>query len=392
MIQAAFLYLFNPDHDLALANRDPNYMAPVMPRRLAADLALLPVWYAPEGSFVLAPSAHQAAHLDWLRTLFPCLPALLTEPEVAGKAWTLRPWGWNPAVRKRFQLLGAAEEALPGEEQMEQMRRCSNRSLAVELLKSLRLSDDFCGESHYFTNLEAVREFVESRPDSLLKAPLSGSGKGLNWCKGLFTDPIRNWCSHILKQQAGVVVEPIYNKMADFAMQFEADGSGGIAFRGYSLFQTNSSGAYEGNLLKSDRAIEKLLSTYVPLEALHRLKRELEGVFAQRISKIYTGYFGVDMMICAFPDRHRIHPCVEINLRMNMGMTAHRIYDRYVCPQATGRYRVEYYATREELMLVHRRLTADHPLQIDRGRVAHGYLPLVPVTPQSRYLAYVLID
>lgn len=40
------LYVFNPDADMALGNNEENYMAPATIRRMAEDLALLPVWYA----------------------------------------------------------------------------------------------------------------------------------------------------------------------------------------------------------------------------------------------------------------------------------------------------------------------------------------------------------
>ena len=43
------LYLFNPDSDLALANNEANYIAPASARRMAQDMALLPIWYAAPG-------------------------------------------------------------------------------------------------------------------------------------------------------------------------------------------------------------------------------------------------------------------------------------------------------------------------------------------------------
>ena len=60
------LYIFNPDHDLALASGNVNYMPPASARQMAADLALLPVWYASPESAVLAPSAY---NLDFLREM-----------------------------------------------------------------------------------------------------------------------------------------------------------------------------------------------------------------------------------------------------------------------------------------------------------------------------------
>ena len=44
------LYVFNPDADMALGNNEENYMAPATIRRMAEDLALLPIWYAQPGS------------------------------------------------------------------------------------------------------------------------------------------------------------------------------------------------------------------------------------------------------------------------------------------------------------------------------------------------------
>ena len=57
------LYVFNPDADMALGNNEENYMAPATIRRMAEDLALLPIWYAQPGSGVLASSAYNADYL-----------------------------------------------------------------------------------------------------------------------------------------------------------------------------------------------------------------------------------------------------------------------------------------------------------------------------------------
>ena len=48
------LYVFNPGHDLALANGSASYMMPDSARRFANDLAFLPAWYAQRAD-VLVP-------------------------------------------------------------------------------------------------------------------------------------------------------------------------------------------------------------------------------------------------------------------------------------------------------------------------------------------------
>ena len=64
------LYVFNPDADMALGNNEENYMAPATIRRMAEDLALLPIWYAQPGSGVLASSAYNADYLKQMQQLF----------------------------------------------------------------------------------------------------------------------------------------------------------------------------------------------------------------------------------------------------------------------------------------------------------------------------------
>lgn len=389
------LYLFNPDSDLALANGDANYMPPASARQMATDLALLPVWYADPGSVVLGASAYNLAFLREMQQRLTLPVEWMTEPEVASAgASTLSPWGWNPAIRKRMSLLEVAAESLPSLETLELFRTLSHRGRAVELLPKLQLSDCFCGESLLLTTPSEWQRFVEERETCLLKAPLSGSGKGLNWCRGTYTSFVSGWCSRVDALQGGVVGEPIYNKVEDFAMEFLSDGVGQVVFAGYSLFATGSGGAYEGNLLLADEAIERRLSQYVPLGALQALRFRLEAELSLLVGTSYIGYLGVDMMICRFEGaepEYRIHPCVEINLRMNMGVVARLLYDRYVQPGSQGVFRVEFCSSAGEALSAHRQMEESHSLQIDGGRLVSGYLSLVPVTAQSRYRAFVLL-
>ncbi|WP_455584377.1 hypothetical protein [Bacteroides sp.] len=389
------LYLFNPEHDLALANGNVNYMAPASARQMAEELALLPAWYARPRSAVLAPSAY---NLVFLREMQQCLSLpvdLMTESEIASEEGLQpMPWGWNPALRRKLQLLGMSETELPALSRLEELRCLSHRSQAVELLPRLQLDEFFCGESFYLTEPEEWKRFVENHASCLLKAPLSGSGKGLNWCKGVFTDFISGWCRRVAEWQGGVVAEPVYNKVMDFAMEFFSDGEGRVSFVGYSLFSTNGSGAYEANLLLPDEEIGRRLSVYVPEEAFSRLKQKLEEELSARFGSAYSGYLGVDMMICRFASEeveYRIHPCVEINLRMNMGVVAHSIYKRYVSPGSAGCFSVTYHPSHGEALQMHEQMKADFPLQVENGRIVAGYMPLVPVTSRSIYRAWICI-
>lgn len=389
------VYIFNPDNDLALASKDVNYMPPAPVRKMEEDLALLPAWFAEPGSVVLAPSAYNQEFLREMQGVLPLPVELITPPELSTTSG-LRPvpWGWNPALRNKLLHLGVAKQELPTLLQLEKLRELSHRKEAVKMLPRLQLNDYFCGESWYLTQPHEWKSFVEKHVFCLLKAPLSGSGKGLNWCKGVYTPSIEGWCKNKSASQGGVVAEIVYDRRKDFAFEFYSDGAGEVRFVGYSLFETSDSGAYVGNRLQSDKRTEQELLAFVPLGELLRLRSTLKMELAACYGHCYEGYLGVDMMICHLPKpqtEYCIHPCVEINLRMNMGIVAHTIYNRYIASSASGRYAVTYHPASGEALREHERMTAMYPLEIKNDRIASGYLPLVPVTARSKYRAWVVI-
>ena len=108
------LYIFNPEHDLALASGETNYMAPASARQMASELALLPMWYAEEGSVVLAPSAYNLDYVKKIQELLGLSVDLMTEPELASERnLDIRPWGWDIAIRKRLLDLGEKFDNCP---------------------------------------------------------------------------------------------------------------------------------------------------------------------------------------------------------------------------------------------------------------------------------------
>ena len=390
------LYFFNPDSDLALADNGTNYIAPASARRMAQDLALLPVWYAGADSAVLAPSAYNADFLRQMRELFPLQAVLATEPELPDYAGAeVLPWGWNPAVRSYLLRGGICESRLLAPRLLAAYRPLSSRLRAVEVTRRIR--DCYprytCGEHYLIDNVADCGRIVDAMHVCLFKTPWSGSGKGLNWCLHGFTEPVSRWCGRVLREQGCLTAEPIYNKVEDFALEFYSDGQGGVRFAGYSLFSTNEHGAYAGNLLASDGQIEAVIARYIPLDVLMRIRASLRTELAAIYGGIYTGYLGVDMMICRREgvEEYAVHPCVEINMRMNMGVVARLFYDNFVVSGSTGQFCIEYFPINEALRTRHGQDMRDYPLVVENGRVVSGYLPLVPVTARNFYRAYVLV-
>ncbi len=390
------VYLFNPDNDLALANGDENYMPPLSVRKMADDLSLLPLWYASPGALVMSNNNVDSVWLRQVEETFDLSVQLIGENEIATRSsLKLCPWGWNATLIKRACLLGFSESFLPDKEQMKMVRELSHRSLAVSLLRELiTSSSSFCGLSEELTSDEAVREFVERYPQVLLKAPWSGSGKGLRPGKGEYTFHIQQWGHRVIKNQRCVVGEPFMDKVKDFAMEFVCEDSGRVRFVGYSLFETDGRGAYKGNQLASDEAVEEALTKFVSVVDLHHLCGQLEKQLSRLLDKKYRGYLGVDMMICHFSEDpfYRIHPCVEVNLRMNMGLFARLFQDHFVISGRTGYFSVDYFQNPSLLWKDHQQKQESNPLCIDNRRVSSGYLSLTPIGKNTNYRASIWVE
>jgi hypothetical protein len=381
------VYLFNPDHDLALADFSPNYTPPASAARMAAELSLFPVWYAGSGANVIAEGEANRSFLDAVGEVLPVQASLVSYSDIALYPHRqIIPWGWNPALRRKLMSYGA--EALPPPEELARLRACSNRLHAVEILRELKSEGDgFCGESRFFIDTEELYAWLQSVPgDKVLKMPLSGSGKGLIWILGEITGKQRDRCRRIVREQGGIVAEPVLPKKQDFAMEFHLHG-GEVRFAGYSLFSAAASGAYTGNALLSDARIEAELCKYVPEGLLQQLRVSLAEKLSRRFP-FYGGYAGVDMMICETSGGYCVQPCVEINMRMNMGMAARIFYERYMHAGAEGKFAVDYCKKPGSALSFHEKMQRESPLVVRNGKILSGYLSLTPVTETTGYLIY----
>lgn len=385
------MHLFNPEHDLALANFSPNYTPPASAALMAAELALLPAWYS-RGDAVVAEGEQHRLHLEVVRQWLPVTSSLLSSTEISKYPnQPILPWGWNPALRKRLISCGVQEERLPSTDELLRLRECSDRRHAVRMLRELQEGEPaFCGESHHFTSLEELLRYLSSFPgDKLLKMPLSGSGKGLVRVLGRITDKQTDWCRRVIREQGGVVAEPVLNRVKDFAMEFYLE-EGKAHFAGLSLFRAAASGAYLGNELLSDTRIGEILSAYVPASMIEDLCASLVVKFSTAFP-LYTGYAGVDMMICETEAGYSIQPCVEINMRMNMGMVARIFHNQFMGEDGEGTFTVDYFKKAGSALSHHHQMLQEHPLRVQHGHITSGYLALTPVTDVTRYAAYVIV-
>lgn len=385
------IYLFNPENDMALANFTPYYKAPSEIIRMANDLSVLPAWYAPEGSTIKVDSLSRVSLWREQCPASDFLPDVIWSAEWENMPY--KPWGWSPSLLYTLRKAGVNDSFLLSDMQMGQIRVLSGRQCCVKILESFSRMDGLCGKAMTCNSMTQVKKYITSLERCVLKAPWSGSGRGIMYVSSKeWNDSAEGWVSRVLRVQGEIMVEPLYNKVCDFAMEFYADGNGSVSFVGYSLFDTDAHGNYKGNFLLSDGQIKKILSQYIPDEVFDNVCRTMEGSLASLLNKDYCGFLGVDMMICLEDGKYLLHPCVEINLRMNMGVVSHTIFNRYVHCLSHGKYIVKYYSEDGEAWDAFCQMKATYKLHLCDGKLAEGYMPLTPVKQDTHYHAFLLLD
>jgi len=313
------LHLFNPEHDIALAAHLAHFTAPHAARQLKADLCWLPALWAGEDDAVLVENADYARKscTRLCKRLGRKVPQFVERAQLSQLNITqVKPWGWDAAVATDLQRWGIAADVMPNAERLERYRQLSHRRTSAQLLPSLRM-EGTVGEAVECSTLQQVEECRQRWGQIVVKSPWSSSGRGVHFSVQ------EGWISNVIKQQGSVMVEPYYNKVKDFGMEFERDAHGQVKYLGLSLFHTKN-GAYIGNLLATEEAKRQEMARYLPLPLLDEIRqRVIDNVQLGD----YQGPFGLDMMVvnCQLStvnSQLSLHPCVELNLRRTMGHVA----------------------------------------------------------------------
>ena len=254
------------------------------------------------------------------------------------------PWGWSIATKQRYKQMGVAEELLPSDEWLEEVRRLSSREFACGYIKDLlaEMKDErlLGSEMKWIDNLNPNPNLSTLNPQLIFKSPWSSSGRGVFVAE---IERKENQLSTVncqlstlkrlqgfLSSQGGFVVDKFYaDKVLDFAMEFYVNDDKRVDFLGWSVFHAGENGAYGYNYVESQ---EKLIGRILEgvdgqNEVYSCLLDRLIAYHQEHLAKTgYRGPVGIDMLKTA--DGH-IHPCLEINFRMNMGILALLLEEQY---------------------------------------------------------------
>ena len=374
------LYIFNPEHDYALAHDSDHFVPLQSAIRFAHECAPFLRHLTDEGDMLFLPYADT-------------IPEFSATPITA-----VRPWGWDRLVRQQLRAAGVDESLLPDDTTLQQLRGLAHRGTSIRAMEFLHHE---CPDlplppaARLLTTMDAVALFITEVKECILKSPYSGNGRGNLYVHGDFTPTLRRQSEGVLRRQGALLGEPLYDVVQDFAMEFQCTPQE-VRFAGYSLFRTRHYG-YAGNELRSDNDIELILSQWIDLKDLYSVRNALVKFIEKEIQPTYTGCVGVDMMVFQnsnhkiknSTDRNYIlNPMVEINLRMTMGMAAHILYERHVHPQSVGTMQLEYRPVRGEML---RHVQSQPKMVCEGGRWREGFLALTPVDEETQYCITVNI-
>jgi hypothetical protein len=237
------------------------------------------------------------------------------------------PWGWNPSLKKRLINQGIDPATLPSDEELQFIRTHSRREFALDVHSRLKCADPQVIGSDYrivATSVGEIEAFISANGSTVLKSPLSGSGKGIRFVREGLSESDEGWCRKTIDKQGSVIVERRFEIIKECAMLFECHHEG-IDFIGYSLFESRN-GAYSRNILASNGDIEDIISGYISRDTVTTVRENLKSILADTLAGHYEGFLGVDQMICQ-TDSPVFIPVSEINLRMTMGLIARNQYD-----------------------------------------------------------------
>ena len=409
MKQHPDVFLFNPTCEYAVANGKSSWQPNRLLQKMETDLATLPQFFAQSGDIVLTDKLPSPEFIHSFNQLEYQLPQFCKKHDFINEATIkptvlnrLLPWGWSLATHK---LLTPLKDFCSNEFKNSpvfnwkpEAKELYSKRFALEILIKLlsELHYDFILPEHLLTEICATQSEIEKTISKwekvMIKAPWSCSGRGLQPITKTPVHP-KVWgkITGIINDQGFVIAEPLLNKVADLALQFKIE-KGEINFVGISNFFTDSKGQYQGNFIHGipneyDKEVAEFLN-FLPDVLATPIIKTLKN---SRLPLLYEGNFGVDMLI--FKDdknRLKVNPCLEINLRQNMGLLALQL-EKLVSPDKMAVYRM-FYQHSKSFLEFKNEMTKKHPPEFVNGKLNSGFFALTEADENTQFGAYILVS
>ncbi len=214
------------------------------------------------------------------------------------------------------------------------MRSLSHRELTAEVHRQLGTPEGLI--PHRADTAEEAISLIHQAGNAVIKLPWSCSGRGVMFSSRIPPQELHRRISGMIRRQGSVMIEPQYTPRAEYGALYLSSATG-VQLQGFSKTISSADGKYAGNIAAPQ--------SYIISEAgdeITSTARNMEPILTRLFSGKYNGWLGVDMLLHS----KGLNPCMEINLRMTMGVAAMFIADRlyphagkgviYTSPRMTG--------------------------------------------------------
>jgi len=399
----ANIYYFNPTCELAVANGSFSYQPPLLLQEMERDLSMIPFAFCTENDFVLTESPPSAVFLQILVDAGFSMPKFCRLAELESLPFesfnSICPWGWSPAAHFRLKnLKERCDEAFkisPVYNWTAEYKLLFERSTSLDFLTGILnnnppdwfISKEMVGEK--VTSCDEIDLLLDKHSPLVLKAPMSSSGRGIQIIrKTKLNTSNRQWISGVLKHQNYLIAEPYLEKLMDLSFQFQVLQGSEIEYLGYSIFETNSNGQYNGTFIHPN--LSKFINEKYVTDLEFRIEETAKVLKAALETSAYViehrGFLGVDALVFRNQNHLMMQPCIEINSRMNMGILT-MFLERIIHPESEGKFELFYGNPGEFNTFAAEQIIANQ-LIFKEGLFYSGFLPLVEPSKKSKFGAY----
>jgi hypothetical protein len=402
------IYLFNPTCEYAVANGHASWQPNRLLQKMEEDLGTLPLFLARPHDVVLVKNLPPASFISRLKQMGISVPHFVPFKEIspgnsfAGKPkGCLLPWGWSPATHRLLEPLkpscSAAFKNSPVAKWQPGYREIYSKKFGLQILKSVlpQLPPEKVLPKHLLPEICSTKVQMETLLRGwgklMVKAPWSSSGRGLQpITKSPIVPKVWEKIIGIINEQGYAITEPLLDKVLDQALQFELK-KGKATYLGESRFLTDSKGQYQGNFLSS-------WPEKIPPEAkalAQSLPQLLAGPLTEAIessplSTYYEGFFGIDTLL--FLDVEgvmRVNPCLEINVRQNMGLLSLHL-EKLLVHGKKGIFKT-FYQPGKSFLEFQKEMKTMYPARLKFNQIESGFFPLTPAGENTLFGAYILV-
>ncbi|MCW3807717.1 hypothetical protein [Plebeiibacterium marinum] len=394
------LYIFNPTGELALANGTNSYMPPKNLRSFEKDLAFLPSYFASTGDAVLMENTPDEDFLNFWQQLglpkikYAPINSLLKTSNIEA----IKPWSWNQVIHQKYksvkEICSREFKTSPNYIWNQEHKMFFSRNSANTIQKYIHnhYNNHACiSIKNPAINLYSLKEFeqwINSNPIAIIKMPWSSSGRGIH-----VINPQNNlainypWIQGALNQQGFITAEPLLDKVFDFSFQMEIKRNGQIDFNGVSFFNNDAKGHFIGGNINWPHK-ESEISCFLNRALLNETASILtESIKTINPHQYYEGPIGIDAIVYKDGDTTKIHPCVDINWRYNMGVVNINV-PKFVHKASKGAWRIGSFKPREwnDFIALNKKTT---PLIVNQNKIVSGFVNMTPPNENAHFAAWM---